>query len=62
MIDLKPCPFCGGPAELKERKRGRFTTDYYAVTHYCDDAKGMSIVCVGDTEELATSIWNRRSE
>ena len=63
MVELKPCPFCGGPAELKERKRGRFTDGYYSVSHWCADYKGaMSIVCVGDTIDDAAAKWNRRAD
>ena len=61
MVELKPCPFCGGEAEIKKRTPGRFTSGYFSAVHYCCDIKSMSIVVVADTEEEAAERWNRRA-
>ena len=51
---LKPCPFCGGKAEI-------LTTDSYSGFDYCV----MCISCIGNvdwcnTKEEAIEAWNRR--
>lgn len=56
---LLPCPFCGGQAELKKQKAGRFSAGYYSVVHMCSNY--ISIVCASDTAELAAEKWNTRT-
>lgn len=56
---LLPCPFCGGQAELKKQKAGRFSDGYYSVVHMCTNY--ISIVCCSDTAELAAEKWNTRT-
>ena len=61
MSELKPCPFCGGEAELVEHEVVGYQTDFYVecVTSEC-------IMCMGGlcypTENEAIEAWNRRAE
>lgn len=48
--ELKPCPFCGGNAEMKSY------TMFWVV---CDDC--LSETTVYSTEEEAIEAWNRRA-
>jgi Lar family restriction alleviation protein len=53
LVDLKPCPFCGGPAEINYD----FPEEAWqvpVVCQFCGAAVG------ADTEELAIAAWNRR--
>ena len=54
MIELKPCPFCGGKAEVRE---------YIAITDYVFVICRNCGACVGPygIEEKATENWNRRT-
>lgn len=52
VIELKPCPFCGGEAEVKHDKR----IDMYYVT--CPDCKVETDVNRNMEKPIAT--WNRR--
>ena len=67
MTDLKPCPFCGGKAELRPNDRGIRTPDIY----------GWHVECVNDeciiglmddrqwyedTKAEAIAAWNARAE
>lgn len=50
--ELKPCPFCGGEANLyKYAKNGKFLVR----CEYC----GVETIYFG-TEEIAIKAWNRR--
>ena len=57
--ELKPCPFCGG-------KGLRLTsTTFYMMPQYrgrrailCDRC---GVIMLGNTEEKATELWNRRA-
>ena len=51
--ELKPCPFCGGDAEIK--KRGN-SVSYWVV--YCAPCRAE---VKGTTREEATEAWNRRA-
>ena len=60
MAELKPCPFCGGKASVKQVRGDtqRFYVD-------CDLSKG-SCACIPstwqyDTAEEAVEGWNRRA-
>jgi hypothetical protein len=66
MPDLKPCPFCGAPAEL---------TEHSPAEGYGSHFWGYVVACTGGdcgaqagdahdpwaTAELATKAWNRRA-
>ena len=51
MAELKPCPFCGGNAEIK-----KYTRFWVA----CDDCLTESAAYA--TKEEAIEAWNRRAE
>jgi len=51
MDDLKPCPFCGGEADIES------TSAYASV--YCDDCGGQSEVHSSEAEAIAA--WNART-
>lgn len=55
MPELKPCPFCGGEAELE--KRGMFEMTVFDVK--CMDCR--AIGCGGNTAEKAVAAWNKRA-
>lgn len=52
MVELKPCPFCGGEAKLEERprtsRRWIFCLKCFVGTEFCASS------------ERAIKIWNRR--
>lgn len=50
MEKLKPCPFCGGEAELYENY-------YHGCNIYCLEC-GVEFEC--DSKEEAIEAWNRR--
>ena len=52
MTELKPCPFCGGEAELN------LLLGNYCVT--CKSCMGAIFPAAGMTEEEAIELWNRR--
>ena len=60
---LKPCPFCGGKAVLKETYKyiglGKSIPQYYVK---CGNSECCLYVatCNRDTEEEAVEIWNMR--
>ena len=56
--ELKPCPFCGGEADLREVTGGFFVV-------YCTNIKGCALnpTTLGyETQEEAAEAWNRRAE
>lgn len=66
---LKPCPFCGGPAELDTRRpflalsTGKPGT---GISVYCvGDCPAEVMLCRGDVEgltpEMVIDLWNRRA-
>ena len=52
MINLKPCPFCGGEAILLSNFRG---AEYFIECRVCTVETAPY-----DTEEEAAEAWNRR--
>lgn len=58
MEKLKPCPFCGGKADV-------WRTNYHVYIqceNFCMDDRFEHLVQVsGDTEEQALEAWNRRA-
>ena len=69
MIDLKPCPFCGGVAHLDfahgsnqtfADKNGFKASTPILYMVFCENCFSRTVPCV-DTE-IATVIWNRRNE
>ena len=56
-IELKPCPFCGGDAEVASFKLGIFGHAYYYVR--CTMCGATSKVQV--TARKAERSWNRRA-
>ena len=69
MADLKPCPFCGGPAELDTRRP--FLTlgsgkPGDGISVYCvGECSAEMMLCRGDveglTDEMVIDLWNRRA-
>ena len=63
MPELKPCPFCGGEAELIMHKKGK----PYAWENDCDHwVSCMAEDCCArmgfcGTREEAVELWNRRA-
>lgn len=55
-IKLKPCPFCGGPAEIVNTGRSVLNT-YFVGCWWC----GVRTDYEHD-EEIAVDLWNRRVE
>ena len=54
-IKLKPCPFCGGEAEVIAHNKFQF---YKVVCKHCK-AQGYQFF---PNEEQATEAWNRRAD
>ena len=58
--ELKPCPFCGSTAQ-------RLTsTPFYMMPQYRGRRAilcvGCGVIMLGNTEEKATELWNRRAD
>jgi len=66
--ELKPCPFCHGPAEIDTRQgylnysNGKME---YAIAIYCTECGADISVCRGDVPDIqpeqVMELWNRRS-
>lgn len=54
MKTLKPCPFCGGKAEVT-----LFLGNYIVACKCCP---GATFPCKGMTKEEAIEAWNKRKE
>lgn len=62
MAELKPCPFCGGKAELKKREYGDNTGFAYVLCKDCGNKtqefdKSLDLCAVDE----AIKSWNRRA-
>lgn len=60
---LRPCPFCGGPAKLTERKKYYEKSDPRAVFIIeCDSPCDMKYVSTGEYDDRQACIdaWNKR--
>ena len=63
MAELKPCPFCGGEAEIVphrfyNERHGRFETQNYGVECSSCHTSGW---LWWETEQRAIEAWNRRA-
>lgn len=62
-IKLKPCPFCGGEAEMY---LSNDNPPAYGVKHYCHFGKNTYQIRIEtkwqDTPEKAAEVWNTREE
>lgn len=56
-IELKPCPFCGGDAELKDLERQFDRWECSCNNPDCDAI----VATYGSTPEEAAEKWNRRA-
>lgn len=69
MIDdsdrLKPCPFCGGAAEMdcvrSESGEDPNEGGYFIACLACDASTGMRFACGDDPKPLLIEQWNRRA-
>ena len=66
MAELKPCPFCGGEAELKKYMCSLGNDGYYVVECKICGAKGKAIRNTSfiseNDEKRAIEAWNRRAD
>ena len=63
MAELKPCPFCGGKAELRTRKDNAKDMDRLFYRYRCEKCHatvGSWSACVNEREWGAEQKWNRR--
>lgn len=60
MIGLKPCPFCGGEAHIKEVVSACETL--YTVGCSDSECMGYETWLLKPTKEEAIAAWNRRSD
>lgn len=62
MIDLKPCPFCGGEAALHTMATWKGEPHRFQRHVVCSECKAKTPVRTGiDGEEKAASLWNCRN-
>ena len=56
-LKLKPCPFCGGKAEVEYGASG-----YNVYQIGCQNGECFAYAGWGDTPEEAAEAWNRRAK
>lgn len=61
MIELKPCPFCGGEAKLISYHASMWIDNPTDSFVKCKDC-GATTIHYFPTEEKAIEAWNRRAE
>ena len=61
MIDLKPCPFCGGKAVVYVRKDSGLSIQC-AVCRIGTTPESDSLCGMGVSLENAVTLWNRRKD
>ncbi|MBQ9002157.1 MAG: Lar family restriction alleviation protein [Eggerthellaceae bacterium] len=60
MTDLKPCPFCGGKAEIHQNDDSGM---WHVNTMHCgNDSPFHHAYVIADTEAEAIAAWNTRAE
>ena len=59
MIELKPCPFCGGAAIMRENKNSYVPRFYVRCGN--NDCQMLCATCNRETEEEAAEVWNQRA-
>lgn len=61
MEELKPCPFCGGEANIAYEARRRYDKDKWVdgVRVYCGTCEAQMFYT---SEKLAVEAWNRRKD
>lgn len=61
LVELKPCPFCGGKAVRVKRDKVYFGESYYV---QCNNIKCNVRPCTSAYDRLcdATQVWNRRAK
>ena len=67
MSELKPCPFCGGEAEIRTQDRPDGNTHYYVYIVRCKECRARTedfpiAYYVHHDVEDAIEAWNRRAE
>lgn len=60
MIELKPCPFCGGEAKIHKSGFEYWTSMPHNFTVYCV-ACGASVRRFYENEQKSIEAWNRRA-
>jgi Lar family restriction alleviation protein len=61
--DLKPCPFCGGAAQLTHNAYGVAMNGSYVLCPGCGcTTKTFGISTAYASDEKATEAWNRRAD
>ena len=64
MTDLKPCPFCGGKAQIDKIPKWDWESREYDYQIRCQESGciATSLNYFYDTEEAAIEAWNRRAK
>lgn len=59
MSELKPCPFCGGEAELRHIAHGK--TAYVVCTKCGCKTQNTPAKCEYSADDIVATAWNRRA-